>query len=250
VKDEARASERLQRRLEDEVIVRYEDEDIAVVSKPAGLLTHSAPGQKRLTLVDVLTPRMSLAQAAGEVRSGIVHRLDKDTSGLLVVAKTEHAYDALVRSMKARDIHRSYRALVSGTFNLPRGRVEAPIGRSGKNPTMMSVISSGRPAVTDFEVLEELAKASHLKVDLVTGRTHQIRVHLAHIRHPVIGDPIYGRSTEGVARTLGLHRPFLHAGAISFRHPLSGADVRVEEPLPPDLEGALSRARVDMGAGR
>jgi 23S rRNA pseudouridine1911/1915/1917 synthase len=236
--------------LEDEVIVRYEDGDLAVVAKPAGLLTHSSPGQKRPTLVEVLASRMSLAPAAGEGRAGIVHRLDKDTSGLLVVAKTDHAYEGLVSSMKAREVHRSYRALVSGTFNLPRGRVDAPIGRSGKNPTMMSVVSSGKPAVTDFEVLEGLGRVSYLKVDLVTGRTHQIRVHLAHIRHPVIGDPIYGRAAESVARSLGLRRPFLHAGEINFKHPLSGAEVLVEEPLPHELEAALDRARVEMGAGR
>ncbi|MDQ4148749.1 MAG: RluA family pseudouridine synthase [Actinomycetota bacterium] len=235
---------------EHRVGIRYEDDDLAVVAKPAGLLTHSAPGPSRATLVAELSARMPLAPAAGEGRAGILHRLDKDTSGLLVVAKTDRAYRSLVDSMKARRIRRTYETLVSGSFRLPRGRVQAPIGRSPGNPTVMSVTPAGKPATTDFEVVEDLGDLSHLKVDLLTGRTHQIRVHLAHIRHPVVGDEVYGKPTLGAARRLGLERPFLHASRISFAHPFRDEEVVVEEPLPEELEQALERARVEAGARR
>jgi 23S rRNA pseudouridine1911/1915/1917 synthase len=231
------------RTLAAEVKVRYEDDDLAVVSKPAGLLTHSAPGPDRETLVDALSGRMNLATASGAGREGIVHRLDRDTSGLLAIAKSDEAYRGLIDSMKRRKIRRRYRALVVGSFRLPTGRVEAPIARSTKNPTLMAVTPGGRPAATDFQVLEALRRVTYLGVQLETGRTHQIRVHFAHIGHPIVGDPLYGRSTEGLARALELNRPFLHAAHISFEHPLKNEVVEVEEPLPEELELALRRAR-------
>lgn len=231
--------------LDSQVRVRYENGDLAVVSKPAGLLTHSIPGAQQRTLVDALSGRMDLAPAAGVGREGIVHRLDKGTSGLLVVAKSDAAYHALIDSMKRRNIHRSYLALVLGSFRLPTGRVEAPIGRLSRNPTLMSVTPGGRPAATEFEVLESLGPASYLRVQLQTGRTHQIRVHFAHIRHPVIGDAVYGKSTERLARALGLGRPFLHAWRITFQHPLEERLIEIEDSLPLDLELALKRARLE-----
>ncbi|HEX2052740.1 MAG TPA: RluA family pseudouridine synthase [Actinomycetota bacterium] len=226
-----------------EVPVRYEDEALAVVSKPAGLVTHPAPGTKEATLVDALKPRMPLAPAAGPNRPGIVHRLDKGTSGLLVVAKTDEAYFGLITEMKARRISRTYLALVHGTLALPRGRIEAPVGRSAKKPTAMAVRAEGKASITEFEVLESLGEVSYLRVSLLTGRTHQIRVHLAHISHPVVGDRTYGRGAEHLAPLLGLDRPFLHAAALNFVHPVSGEQVEVCEPLPPDLVEALERAR-------
>ncbi|HEX2184293.1 MAG TPA: RluA family pseudouridine synthase [Chloroflexota bacterium] len=229
------------------VPIRYEDEHLAVVSKPAGLVVHAAPGTRGPTLVDALRPSMPLAPAAGEHRSGIVHRLDKTTSGLLVVAKTDEAYWALVQAMKARQISRTYLALAQGTFSLPRGRVEAPVGRSVKNPLAMAVRAEGKPSVTEFEVLESLGDLSYLRVELLTGRTHQIRVHLAHISHPVVGDRTYGGGAGHLAEVLGLTRPFLHAALLRFRHPLWEDPVDVSEGLPEDLEQALARARERAG---
>lgn len=230
-----------------EVPVRFEDENLAVVAKPAGLIVHRVAGSTVTTMVDVLAGQMPLAPAAGEHRRGLVHRLDKGTSGLLVVAKTDSAYHALVAQMKRRHIRRTYRALVIGRFLLPTGRIEAPVGRSAGRPTSMSVSHSGREAVTEFEVLEDLGEVSLLEVRLLTGRTHQIRVHLAHIHHPVVGDLQYGGGAHHLPHALGLKRPFLHAWALEFAHPLTGEVVHVEEPLPADLEAALQTARARAG---
>ena len=225
------------------VPVRYQDEHLAVIAKPAGLVVHAAAGTRGPTLVDALAAVMPLAPAAGEHRPGIVHRLDKGTSGLLIVAKTDEAYAGLIRSMKARQISRTYLALVHGSLSLPRGRIEAPVGRSSKNPTAMAIRAEGRASVTEFEVLETLGEVSYLRVELLTGRTHQIRVHLSHISHPVVGDTTYGGGAEHLSKALGLDRPFLHAAVLRFNHPLSGEPLEVAEPLPDDLQVALSRAR-------
>lgn len=227
--------------------VRFEDEHLAVVSKPAGVVVHPAPGARSPSLVEALARVMPLAPAAGELRPGVVHRLDKTTSGLLVFAKHDEAYAALVESMRAREIKRSYLALVAGVFRLPRGRIEAPMGRSPRDPTRMGVVPSGRDAVTEFRVAEPVGAASLIEVSLVTGRTHQVRVHLSHIGHPVIGDRVYGRSTEAMARKLGLARPFLHATSLRFTHPLTGREIAVTDDLPDDLARALARAR-EIGA--
>ncbi len=224
------------------VPVRYEDEHLAVISKPAGLVVHAAAGTRGPTLVDALLEVMPLAPAAGEHRPGVVHRLDKGTSGLLIVAKTDEAYVELIKNMKARRISRTYLALVHGTLSLPRGRIEAPVGRSTKNPTAMAVRAEGKASVTEFEVLETLGEVSYLQVDLLTGRTHQIRVHLSHISHPVVGDATYGGGAEHLAQALGLTRPFLHAAVLRFLHPVTGDRLRVADPLPADLEAALARA--------
>jgi len=219
--------------------VAYEDEHLAVIVKPPGVVVHPAPGNRSGTLVEALGVRMPLAPAAGAGRPGIVHRLDKDTSGLMVVAKTDRAYEGLVAAMGGREVSRTYLALVAGNFALPEGRIEAPMGRSPRERTRMGVVSGGREAVTEFKVLEPFGSSTLIEVHLGTGRTHQIRVHLAHIRRPVVGDAVYGKSANALARQLGLKRPFLHSHRLQFVHPVTGADIDIVDPLPPDLAAVL-----------
>lgn len=223
--------------------ISYEDDHLAVVIKPAGVIVHPTPGDPRPTLVDALSQVMPLAPAGGQGRPGIVHRLDKDTSGLMVVAKTDDAHAALVEGLKRRELQRVYAALVMSPFNMPTGRIEAPVQRSSKDPTRMAVVASGKPSVTSFRVLESFVEASLLEVSLHTGRMHQIRVHMEHIKHPVLGDSVYGRRAARLAAAIGLARPFLHAQRLSFSHPVTGVPVDVSEPLPDDLRSALDRAR-------
>lgn len=229
--------------------IAFEDDHLAVVVKPSGVVVHPAPGDARPTLVDALLRVMPLAPAGGQGRPGIVHRLDKDTSGLMVVAKTDEAHVALVEALKRREVVRVYAALVMGSFNMPTGRIEAPVQRSSKDPTRMAVAAAGKPSVTSFRVQEGLAEASLLEVTLQTGRMHQIRVHMEHIKHPVVGDPVYGRRASRLASAIGLERPFLHAGHLSFSHPVTGVPVATKEPLPGDLSSALARARSLWGQG-
>jgi len=222
--------------------VRHEDADLAVVAKPAGLVVHPGAGHEHGTLVHGLLHRYpEIANVGDPTRPGIVHRLDRDTSGLLVVARSSVAYDALVEMMAARTVDRRYVALVWGVLSSPRGLVDAPIGRSVRRRTRMAVRASGREARTAYRVQEEFgdARVSLLECVLETGRTHQIRVHLASIGHPVVGDAAYGGARPGVE----LDRPFLHAAALGFAHPVTGARVEVEEPLAEDLDGVLSRLR-------
>ncbi|GAC1363639.1 MAG: RluA family pseudouridine synthase [Actinomycetota bacterium] len=228
--------------------VAFEDEHLAVIVKPPGVVVHPAPGGVSGTLVEALATRRPLAPAAGVGRPGIVHRLDKDTSGLMVVAKTDEALAGVTAAMGLRQIARTYLALVAGSFAMATGRIEAPLGRSARDRTRMAVVAGGREAITEFTVLEALDGASFLEVHLGTGRTHQIRVHLAHIQHPVIGDAVYGRSSAALARTLQLHRPFLHSHRLQFVHPVTGVDVDLVEPLPADLQSALTLAR-SLGHG-
>ena len=195
----------------------YEDEHLLVVDKPAGVVTHPAPGHHGPTLAEALAP----LAAGGEhpERAGIVHRLDRDTSGLLVVARSDEAHAALQKMMKAREVTREYTALVEGHPDAESGTIDAPIGRDRGNRTVMSTRTDrARSAVTHFEVLERLPRTTLLRVRLETGRTHQIRAHLAAIDHPVVGDPGYGGRESG--RRLGLKRQFLHASKLMFRHPL------------------------------
>lgn len=219
--------------------VAYEDDHVAVIIKPPGVVVHPAPGNRSGTLVEALGAHMPLAPAAGAGRPGIVHRLDKDTSGLMVVAKTDEAYEGLVTAMSGREISRTYLALVAGSFALPAGRIEAPMGRSPRERTRMGVVQGGRDAVTEFKVLEPFGSSTLIEVHLGTGRTHQIRVHLAHIHRPVVGDTVYGKSANALARQLGLNRPFLHSQRLQFVHPVTGADVDITEPLPADLQAVL-----------
>ncbi|MGH9198459.1 MAG: RluA family pseudouridine synthase, partial [Acidimicrobiia bacterium] len=173
---------------------------------------------------------------------GIVHRLDKETSGLLVVAKTDAAYVQLIAAMKERKVARSYLALVLGRLDSTTGRIEAPIGRSAKDRVRMGVAGT-RGAVTEFRMLRSVGtEASLLEVRLLTGRTHQIRVHMAHIGHPIVGDSSYGRKASSLAKAIGLSRPFLHASKLAFAHPITSEPVSVEEELPVELMSALERA--------
>ena len=221
--------------------IEYSDDRVLVVSKPPGLVTHPSGGHDSGTLVNALLG-LGVTLAAGDTqRPGIVHRLDKDTSGLLLVARDDEAHASLVEAMKRREIARSYLALVKGTPSSASGTIEAPIGRHPVARRRMSVTAGGRPAVTHYRVLGSAEGASLLEVTLETGRTHQIRVHLAHIGHPVLGDGTYGGRTEAAAR-LGLERPFLHAARLSFNHPGTGERIDVKDPLPGDLYPALEAA--------
>jgi 23S rRNA pseudouridine1911/1915/1917 synthase len=230
--------------------VRYEDTDVIVISKPAGLVVHPGAGHAHGTLAHGLLDRYpELATVGDPNRPGIVHRLDRDTSGLMVVARSSRAYDALVDALAARRIEREYLALVWGVPETPRGVVDAPIGRSSRRRTRMAVRSSGREARTGYVVQEEFDEpcVALLRCTLETGRTHQVRVHLASIGHPIVGDAAYGGARPGIA----LDRPFLHAARLAFEHPITGAAIELEAPLPDDLAAVLSalRARPPGSAG-
>jgi 23S rRNA pseudouridine1911/1915/1917 synthase len=219
--------------------VVYEDADLIVVDKPAGLVTHPAPGHRGPTLAEALRGRA--AGGPDPERAGIVHRLDRDTSGLLVVTKTEEAHAALAEQLRRREVSREYLALVVGHPEAESGTIDAPIGRDRARRTVMSTRSDRpRAAVTRFEVLERLRRTTLLRVTLETGRTHQIRAHLAAIGHPVCGDPQYGGRPCG--RELGLQRQFLHASKLMFRHPRTRERVVCESKPPVDLRRALDAA--------
>jgi 23S rRNA pseudouridine1911/1915/1917 synthase len=219
----------------------YSDERVLVVSKPPGLVTHPSGGHGSGTLVNALLGLGITLAGRDTARPGIVHRLDKDTSGLLLVARDDEAHAALVDAMKRRAIERSYLALVRGRPGSASGTIEAPIGRHPVARRRMAVSAGGRPAVTHYELLGSGQGASLLEVRLETGRTHQIRVHLAHLGHPVLGDSTYGGRSELAAR-LGIERVFLHAARLTFTHPETGEVIRVEDPLPGDLHPALEAA--------
>jgi len=222
------------------VVIRHLDDDVIVVAKPAGLVVHPGAGHPDGTLVNGLLARFAdLAGVGDPVRPGIVHRLDRDTSGLMVVARTARAYDALVDALGRHEVERHYRALVWGRLDAPRGVIDAPIGRSPARRTRMAVREGGREARTSYTVLGEFddPAVSLLECRLETGRTHQIRVHLAAIGHAVVGDAPY----KGNRASLPLARPFLHAAALSFRHPVSRDPLHFEEPLPDELAAVLER---------
>lgn len=217
--------------------IAWEDDQLLVVDKPAGVVVHPAPGHARGTLVHGLLAHD--IEGGEEDRPGIVHRLDRDTSGLLVVARSQEAYARLRALVRRRELERHYLALVVGRPRSRRGRIEAPVGRDRRDPLKRSLdTDSPREAITHFEVAELLPRHALLDVSLETGRTHQIRVHLAAIDLPVAGDPVYGRPRE-----LGLERQFLHAARLAFAHPMTGERIDVESPLPAELSAALARAR-------
>jgi len=223
--------------------VVYEDADLLVVNKPAGLVVHPAPGHQSGTLVNALLARdTEYGGIAGVSRPGIVHRLDRDTSGLLMVAKTDLAQASLMAQLKGRRVKKTYVALVSGSVGASLGRIEAPIGRDPAHRTRMAVVPDGRPATTGYRVSERFDGWTLLELDLVTGRTHQIRVHLDAIGHPVAGDPVYG-STLSRRGPAGLGRLFLHAWRLELSSPSDGRLIRVVAPLPDELEEALRRLR-------
>ena len=220
----------------------FEDPDLIVVDKPAGLVVHPGAGHDSRTLVHGLLARYPDIAGVGDPhRPGIVHRLDRGTSGLLVVARTERTHQLLVEQMRAHQPERVYCALVGGHPEAPSGLIDAPIGRSSRNPQRMTLTDRGRPARTRYTVERRYAQPARvalLECQLETGRTHQIRVHLRAIGHPVIGDPTYGPGRAD--DVFGLSRPFLHARSLSFSHPVSGRTVRAESPLPDDLAAVLA----------
>jgi 23S rRNA pseudouridine1911/1915/1917 synthase len=217
--------------------VPYADEHLLVVDKPAGIVVHPAPGHGSGTLVHGLLA--AGAEGGDDNRPGIVHRLDRDTSGLLVVARSEQAHARLQELLRGRELTREYLALVVGRPRSRRGTIDAPIGRDRHDRLRHSLdTDTPREAVTHFELEELLPRHALLRVRLETGRTHQIRVHLAAIDLPLAGDPLYGRPGE-----LGLERQFLHAARLAFTHPFSGEPVDVSSPLPSELAAALARAR-------
>jgi 23S rRNA pseudouridine1911/1915/1917 synthase len=223
--------------------VVHEDPDLLVVDKPAGLVVHPSPGHWSGTLVNALLARSTeYGGIAGVQRPGIVHRLDRDTSGLLIVAKTDLAQASLMAQLKARRVKKTYLALVAGSVESAMGRIEGPIGRDPANRKRMAVVPDGRPATTGYRVRERFAGWTLLEVDLVTGRTHQIRVHLAALGHPVAGDQVYGTGTARRGPEQ-LERLFLHAWRLVFASPSSGDLVRLEAPLPDELESVLAGLR-------
>jgi 23S rRNA pseudouridine1911/1915/1917 synthase len=214
--------------------VVHEDDHLLVVNKPAGLVVHPAAGNWSGTLLNGLLARD--AKAAALPRAGIVHRLDKDTSGLMVVARTRAAMDALVRMIAARDVSRQYVALAHRPWGAEGTRtVDAPIGRDPRNRLRMAVVEGGKPAMTTFELLQDTPRACWVRATLHTGRTHQIRVHMAHIGHPLVGDPLYGGASDP-----GLARQALHAWRLAFSHPVTGAALEFRAPLPDDLRAGLT----------
>ena len=225
--------------------VAYEDDDLLVVDKPAGLVVHPAPSHQEGTLAQALAGRA----AGGEsFRPGIVHRLDRDTSGLLVVAKSDEIHRALQNQLRAREIRREYLALVEGHPDARSGTIDAPLGRDRGQRTRVSTRTDRpRDAVTHFDVERTLARTTLLRVRLETGRTHQIRAHLAAIGYPVCGDPAYGGGISG--RRLGLTRQFLHSAKLLFRHPRTGELVGCESKLPADLLRSLEVAQREPVSG-
>jgi 23S rRNA pseudouridine1911/1915/1917 synthase len=218
--------------------VVYEDETLAVIDKPSGMVVHPAPGHPAGTVADGLKQRgTTWSLLGGAERAGIVHRLDRDTSGLLVVAKTEAAHRSLARQLSDRSLGRTYWALVHGGFREASGTIDAPIARHPRDRRRMAIVEGGREAVTDFVVVERLGGASVLELSLRTGRTHQIRVHLASIGHPIVGDAVYGRPD------LALGRPALHAKRLRLIHPGDGSERTFESPIPTELIAAADRLR-------
>jgi 23S rRNA pseudouridine1911/1915/1917 synthase len=225
--------------------VVYEDGDLLILDKPAGLVVHPAPGHAGGTLVNALLAHgdgSTWGGIAGVQRPGIVHRLDRDTSGLIMVARHDAAQASIMAQLKARRIKKTYQALVQGSVAAAVGRVEAPIGRDPRHRTRMAVVPDGRPSVTGYRVRERFTDWTLLDLDLVTGRTHQIRVHLDAIGHSVAGDPVYGTGTSRRGPA-GLDRLFLHAWRLELTSPSDGHLIRATAPLPAELEAVLDGLR-------
>lgn len=218
--------------------VVYEDDNLAVINKPKGMVVHPAPGNPSGTLVNALLYRFqTLSGAGGEIRPGIVHRIDRMTSGLLVVAKNDFAHEALARQFAEHTAHREYLCLVHGNLKEDSGTVDAPIGRHKTDRKRMAVTEDGRRAVTHWHVLERFGTETLLDVRLETGRTHQIRVHMAYIKHPILGDEVYGSP----APKLGLNGQALHGYRLTFSHPRTGETMSFTAPLPDDFTTAIVR---------
>lgn len=223
--------------LDVDIEIVYEDEDIAVVNKPRGMVVHPAAGHAQDTLVNVLMARLSsLSGINGELRPGIVHRIDKDTSGLLVVAKNDFAHQSLAAQIKEHSARRTYETVVRGRLRDDEGTVDAPIGRSRRDRKKMAVVSDGRDAVTHWQVIARYAGWTHVRCVLETGRTHQIRVHMAHIGHPVAGDPLYGGRDE-----LSVGGQCLHAKELELVHPRTGERMVFDTELPDYFKKVLTK---------
>ncbi|HBL35804.1 MAG TPA: RNA pseudouridine synthase [Firmicutes bacterium] len=220
--------------------ILYEDADLIVVNKPRGMVVHPAAGNSSGTLVNALLKHChDLSGIGGVMRPGIVHRLDKDTSGALVVAKNDRTHLALSNQLKARQMSRIYVALVHGTLPAMKGEINAPIGRHPRQRKQMAVHPQGKPALTYYRVLASFGPYTLAQARLMSGRTHQIRVHFKYIGHPVAGDPVYGQAKE----PFGIGGQALHAAVLGFNHPRSGKDLRLVAPLPADLEAAIAYCR-------
>jgi 23S rRNA pseudouridine1911/1915/1917 synthase len=225
----------------------FEDEHLLVVDKPAGMVVHPAAGNPDGTLVNALLHHCAgrLSGIGGVARPGIVHRIDKDTSGLLVVAKTDRAHEGLAGQFAKHSIDRRYRAVVSGVPNPPSGTVDAPLARSSANRQKMAIVAEGRGkrAVTHFRMLRPLREAAEVECRLETGRTHQVRVHMTSLGHPLIGDPVYGRTRPAhreLLKQLGFARQALHAAELGFIHPVSGENLSFKSAVPSDMQELLS----------
>jgi 23S rRNA pseudouridine1911/1915/1917 synthase len=228
--------------------ILYEDADVVVVDKAAGMVVHAGAGHTTGTLVNALLHHLgTLSGVNGDTRPGIVHRIDRDTSGILIVARTDSAHQSLAAQFQNRQVEKVYLTLCHGKMGKPEGRMTTPIARDPVRRTRMTTkIASGRNALTDYRVLEQFEKLSYLEVRIGTGRTHQIRVHLSSIGHPVFGDKLYGAPAE-VPGLPVLDRFFLHAHRIGFQSPSTGDWIEVESPLTPELEDVLSRLREAPG---
>jgi len=232
------------RRVEGMVIL-YEDDDIVVVDKPRGVAAHPSPGWSGPTVIGGLTAAgHTVATSGAAERQGIVHRLDANTTGVMVVAKSERAYSELKRAFRERTVDKRYHALVQGHPDPLRGTVDAPIGRHPSGDGRFAVVSDGRPSVTHYDTLEAFRAASLVSVQLETGRTHQIRVHMSAIRHPCVGDLLYGADPV-LAAHLGLTRQWLHAVSLTFAHPAGGGEVTFTSTYPADLARALDILRAE-----
>lgn len=216
----------------------YEDDDVLVVNKPQGMVVHPAPGHPQDTLVNALLYHSPLSTINGVIRPGIVHRIDKDTSGLLMVAKNDQAHISLAAQLQAKTSQREYLALVHGVIKEDKGTIDAPIARAKNDRKKQAVVAGGKHAVTHFEVLERFNEYTLIKCILETGRTHQIRVHMKYIGHPVAGDPLYGPK-----KTLKGHGQFLHAALLGFKHPRTGEQMTFTTPLPSIFEQTLATLR-------
>ncbi len=221
--------------------IAHADEHLLVVDKPIGLSVHPGPGHVSDTLVNGLLADYPEIRGVGELdRPGIVHRIDRDTSGLMVVARTQGAFELLTEMIRERQVRRVYTALIRGGPEPEEGLIDAPLGRDPHNRQRRAVVENGREARTRFQVLERLSRTTLLELELDTGRTHQIRVHLSSIGNPVVGDGMYGRAARGPG---GLNRQFLHASTLAFAHPITGENLELNSPLPEDLQLSLDAAR-------
>ena len=224
-----------------DLTIVYQDTDLVIVNKPVGCAAHPSPGWSGPTVVGALIAAgVSISSSGPAERQGIVQRLDVGTSGLMMVAKTESAYLKLKDMFRNREIKKIYHALAQGHLEPAIGTIDAPIDRHPKDDYKMAVVSSGKPSITHYEVIEYYRSVSLLKVELETGRTHQIRVHMSAIRHPLVGDLTYG-ADPNLAEEIGVNRPWLHARALEFTHPISGLPISVNADYPRDLTDSLSR---------